>query len=73
MAFTQASLQTALDNAASGNNCIVTQFMATSSANYTDVMVQNMNTSAQKTGWVQVASADTAAQAAADILTALTT
>ena len=72
MSFTQASLQTALDTAVSGNNCIITQYMATSSANYTDVCVQNLNTSSKKSGWVQVAAGDTATQAAADILTALT-
>jgi len=72
MAFTQAQLQTELDTAVSGLNCIITKFDNTSSASFTDVGVQNMNTSAKKTGIVQVAQSNTAAQAAAAILTALT-
>jgi hypothetical protein len=70
MAFTQAQLQTELDSA--GLNCIITKFDNTSSASFTDVGVQNMNTSAKKTGIVQVDQSNTAAQAAAAILTALT-
>jgi len=70
MAFTQAQLQTELDSA--GLNCVITKFDATASASFTDVGVQNMNTSAKKTGIVQVAQSNTASQAAAAILTALT-
>ena len=72
MAFTQAQLQTALDDAVSGAGCIITKFDATSSADYTDVGVQNLNTSAKKTGLVQVATSNNATQAAAAILAALT-
>jgi len=68
MAFTQATLQTALDTAVSGSGCIITKFDATSSASYTDVGVQNLNTSAKKTGLVQVATSNNATQAAAAIL-----
>jgi hypothetical protein len=71
MAFTQAQLQTELDTAVSGLNCVITKFDATASASFTDVGVQNMNTSAKKTGIVQVAQSNTAAQAAAAILAAL--
>lgn len=72
MAFTQAQLQTELDSAASGLNCIITKFDNTSSASFTDVGVQNFNTSAKKTGIVQLAQTNTAAQAAAALLAALT-
>jgi len=71
MAFTQATLQTALDTAVSGSGCIITKFDATSSASYTDVGVQNLNTSAKKTGLVQVATSNNATQAAAAILAAM--
>ena len=72
MSFTQASLQTALDTAVSGANCIVTKFDTTSdSANYTCVGVQNLNTSAKKTGILNVAQSNTATQAAAAILAAM--
>lgn len=69
MAFTQAQLQAQIDT--SGLNCIITKFDNTSSASFTDVGVQNFNTSAKKTGIVQIAQSNTAAQAAAALLTAL--
>ncbi len=70
MAFTQAQLQTELNS--QGLNCIITKFDATSSASFTDVGVQNLNTSARKTGIVQVAQSNTASQAATAIINALT-
>lgn len=70
MAFTQAELQAEID--ADGLNCKITQFNATSSASYTDVYVQNMNSTADKSGWVQVAQSNTAAEAATAIRAALT-
>lgn len=70
MAFTQAQLQTELDSAASGLNCIITKFDA-AGGSATDVGVQNFNTSARKTGIVQIAQTNTAAQAAAALLAAL--
>ena len=69
MAFTEAQLQAQLDS--SGLNCIITKFDNTASASFTDVGVQNFNTSARKTGIVQIAQSNTAAQAAAALLTAL--
>jgi len=71
LAFTEAQLQTALDSAVSGLGCVITKFDATSSASFTDVGVQNMNTSARKAGIVQVATSNNATQAAAAILAAL--
>lgn len=68
MAFTQAQLQTEID--ASGLNCIITKFDA-AGGSATDVGVQNFNTSARKTGIVQIAQSNSAAQAAAALLTAL--
>jgi len=68
MAFTQAQLQTEINS--SGLNCIITKFDA-AGGSATDVGVQNLNTSARKTGIVQVAQTNTAAQAAAAILAAL--
>ena len=70
MAFTQAQLQTELDSAASGLNCIITKFDA-AGGSATDVGVQNFNTSARKTGIVQIAQTNTAAQAATALLAAL--
>ena len=72
MAFTESQLQTALDTALSGAGCKVIRFDATSSASFTDVTVQNLNTSADKTGTVQVATSNNATQAAAAILAAMT-
>ncbi len=68
MAFTQAQLQTEID--ASGLNCIITKF-DDAGGSATDVGVQNFNTSARKTGVVQIAQSNSAAQAAAALLTAL--
>ena len=70
MAFTQAQLQTELDSAASGLNCIITKFDS-AGGSATDVGVQNFNTSARKTGIVQIAQTNTAAQAATALLAAL--
>ena len=71
MAFTEAQLQTALDTAVSGAGCKIIRFDATSSASFTDVGVQNLNTSAEKTGYVQIAQSNNATQAAAAVLAAL--
>jgi len=64
MAFTLAQLQTEIDADTSLGHCVrVTKFDATSSASYTDVGVQNLNTVSRKTGTVQIAQSNTAAQA----------
>lgn len=70
MAFTESQLQAELDS--QGLRCIITKFDNTSSASFTDVGVQNLNTSARKTGIVQVAQSNTASQAATAIINALT-
>lgn len=70
MAFTESTLQAQLDP--EGLNCKITQFNATSSASYTDVYVQNLNSSSYKSGWTQVAQSLTAAQAASAIKSNLT-
>lgn len=62
MAFTEATLQAELD--AEGANCKIIRFDATSSASYTDVTAQNVNSVSRKTGTVQIAQSNTAAQAA---------
>lgn len=71
MSFTESSLQTAIDTAVSGAGCKIIRYDATSSADYTDVTVQNMNTSSRKTGTVQVAQSNNATQAAAAVLAGL--
>ena len=71
MAFTQAQLQTELDSAVVGFGAKITKFDATSSASYTDVGVQNFNTTKRKTGTFQIAQSNTAAQALTAIQTAL--
>lgn len=63
MAFTESTLQAQLD--AEGLCCKIIRFDATSSASYTDVTVQNLNSTSGKTGTVQIAQSNTAAQAAA--------
>lgn len=70
MAFTEAQLQAQLDS--EGLCCRITRFDATSSASYTDVAVQNLNSTADKFGYVQIAQSNTAAQAATAIKAALT-
>lgn len=71
MAFTEAQLQAQLDT--EGLVCKITHFDATSSASYTDVYVQNLNSSSStKSGWTQVAQSNTAAQAATAIKSNLT-
>ena len=71
MAFTQAQLQAQIDS--EGLNCKITQFANTASASYTDVYVQNLNKSSSvKTGWVQIAQSNTAAQAATALKAGLT-
>lgn len=62
MAFTEATLQAELD--AEGFNCKIIRFDATSSADYTDVTAQNVNSVSRKTGTVQIAQSSTAAEAA---------
>lgn len=62
MAFTEATLQAQID--AEGLNCKIIRFDATSSASYTDVTVQNLNSVSRKTGTVQIAQSNSAAQAA---------
>lgn len=73
MAFTQAQLQTEIESAADWPNCRIIRFDNTSSTDYTDVGMQNVNIgSSIKTGMVQVAQSNTAAQAYAAIKAALT-
>jgi hypothetical protein len=71
MAFTEATLQTAIDTAVSGSGCKIIKYDGFSSATLTDITVQNMNTSARKTGTVQVAQTNNATQAAAAVLAGL--
>lgn len=72
MAFTESTLQTALDTAVSGAGCRIVKFDNFSSATQTDITVQNLNTSSRKTGTNQIAQTNTATQAAAAILAAMT-
>lgn len=74
MAFTQAQLQTEIDNDTALGNCVrITRFDATSSASYTDVGIQNLNKdSSVKTGMVQIAQSNTAAQALTALKAGLT-
>ena len=65
MAFTEAQLQAQVDS--SGLCCRITKFDA-AGASATDVGIQNLNTSAEKTGLMQIAQSNTAAQAAALLL-----
>ncbi len=70
MAFTEAQLQAEI--ASDGSGATITKFLNAGTS--TDVYVQNLNgTTSNKTGFVQVAQSNTAAQAAALIRTALTT
>jgi hypothetical protein len=69
MAFTEATLQAQLN--AKGLCCKITGFAKTASASYTCVTVQNLNTSAHKSGTVNLAQSLTAAQAAAALVAAL--
>lgn len=71
MAFTEAELNTQLS--ADGLGCEVLKFVPVAANSTTDVYVQNVNkTSSVKTGWVNVAQSNTAAQAAALIRAGLT-
>ena len=69
MAFTEAQLQAQI--AADGLNCKIIRFDATASASYTDVCVENLNSTSRKTGWAQIAQSNTAAQAATALKAAL--
>ena len=72
MAFTLAQLQTEMDaDTTLGLNARITKFDATASASYTDVGVQNFNSTKRKTGTFQIAQSNTAAQALTAIQTAL--
>ena len=70
MAFTQAQLQTSLNTAVSGAGCQIVKFGYVDGL-VTDVTVQNLNTSARKTGTAQLLQSRTADQAAGDLLTAI--
>lgn len=63
MAFTEATLTAEILSNAPGSNARITRFDATSSASYTDVTAENINTASRKTGTVQIAQSNTAAQA----------
>jgi len=67
MAFTEAQLAAQLTAPEQ-----ITGFVANSAGTYTDVQVQNMNTTARKAGLVQCAQTLSAAQAATAIRAALT-
>lgn len=62
MSFTESTLQAQINS--EGLNCKIIRFDNTSSASYTDVCVENLNSVSRKTGWVQIAQSNTAAQAA---------
>ena len=65
MAFTESALQAQLDT--EGLNCKITKFipiLIASSHDYTDVYVQNANSTSRKAGMLQIAQTNTAAQAA---------
>lgn len=67
MAFTEAQLQAQI--AAEGANCTITDFIPNGS--YTDVYVQNMNSTSRKFGGLLIAQSNTAAQAATLLKAAL--
>ena len=65
MAFTEAQLQAQLDT--EGLNCKIISFipvLIASSHDYTDVTAQNVNSTSRKTGMLQIAQTNSAAQAA---------
>lgn len=63
MAFTEAQLQTQIDADTTLGACVrITKFDA-AGASATDVGVQNLNIVSRKTGVVQIAQTNTAAQA----------
>jgi hypothetical protein len=68
MAFTEPQLQAQLDS--EGFNCKVIRFDA-AGASATDVFAQNVNTTSRKSGWLQIAQTNTAAQAATLLKAAL--
>lgn len=61
MAFTEAQLQTEIDGDASGLGAKIVRFDAAGTS--TDVTVQNMIKTSRRTGTVQIAQTNTAAQA----------
>jgi len=63
MAFTESTLQAQLS--AEGLNAKITSFIV--GASYTDVFVQNINSTSRKSGWSQVANTETASSAATAI------
>jgi hypothetical protein len=67
MAFTEAQLQTEINSDTGGAGLRILRFDNTSSSGYTDVTLQNLNSTSRKTGTVQVAQTNTAAQALAAI------
>jgi len=67
MAFTEAQLQAQIDS--TGLCARITQFNM--GATTTDVYVQNVNNTSDKSGWTQILNTQTAAQAAANIATSL--
>lgn len=68
MAFTEAQLQAQLD--AEGFCCRIIRFDA-AGASATDVTAQNVNSVSRKTGTLQIAQTNTAAQAATALKAAL--
>lgn len=61
MAFTEAQLQAQINSDAGGSCARIIRFDAAGSS--TDVTVQNLNNVSRKTGTVQIAQTNTAAQA----------
>lgn len=68
MAFTESSLNAQL--AADGAGCIITRFITIGNT-ATDVYAQNINSTSDKTGALQIAQTNTAAQAATLLRAAL--
>lgn len=62
MAFTEAQLQTEIDSDAGGLCARIIRFDA-AGASATDVTVQNQNNCSRRTGTLQIAQSNTAAQA----------
>lgn len=63
MAFTQAQLQTEIDSDTTLGSCVRIIKFDAAGASATDVGIQNLNTTSRKTGMVQIAQTNTAAQA----------
>ena len=63
MAFTEAQLQTQIDADTTLGSCVRIIKFDAAGASATDVGIQNLNSVSRKTGTVQIAQTNTAAQA----------